>query len=174
MLTPSEIRGHIETDLGDNELQRLIDAETEAIEKHAGGTGMVTDHLEAFGQRRISLMRDASSIDQVRVRVHPDYDEETLGADDYRFHPPRTLVRLSGSAEPGTTWRGHVEVDYTPVADDSLRETVLIHLVQLSLEYRGLDSEAVGGGDRSVTLPDYEKERHRILSRLDGRKATIA
>jgi len=171
-VTPAELREHIETDLSDGALQLLIDAEQEAIDKRAGPAASESDLMQAFGARELRLTRDASSIDGVKTRYSADDDQVTLSANDYRLEDKRTLVRLSTGDNPETRWIGKIEVAYTPETDAALRERVLIDLVKVAIEFKGIGFENVGSTSRS--FGDHEAMRQRILRQLDGRRAILA
>ena len=67
----------------------------------------------------------------------------------------------------GVTWGAVVAVTYTPVDDTSLRTSVLLDLIRLTLDYRGLQSESVAGED-SYTAGDFEARRQALYRRLRG------
>ena len=73
-------------------------------------------------------------------------------------HGGRTIFRADA---PFMT---NVQITYTPIADNPRRIAVLIDLVKLEIQYRGLNTERVGS--YSVTYMDHDKERQRILTRL--------
>lgn len=171
-MTPGELRQHVETDLSDGALQLLIAAEQEAIDKHAGASASQVDRFSAFGAREIMLTRDASAVDSVRTRYHPDDDQVALSANDYRLEPPRTLVRLSEGDNPETRWVGKLEVTYTPVVNANLRDHVLVQLVKVAIQFQGLTFENVGNASRS--FGDHQAMRQKILRQLDGRRAILA
>lgn len=171
-MSPDQLRQHIETDLSDEALALLIDAEREAINKHAGSSDSQTDRMHAFGARELMLTRDAAAVESVKLRYSADDDELELADNDYRLEPPRTLVRLSGGPNGDFRWIGKIEINYFPVADYALRERVLVDLVKLAIEFKGLDEETVGSTER--TFADYEASRRAVLSQLDGRRSILA
>lgn len=171
-LTVPDLRDHVETDLDDAALARLMASEEEAIVEHAGSATSETQYMDALGHREIRLRRDAASITEAATRIHPDEDETVLSANDYRLEPPRTLVRLGDGDNGDSGWRGRVRVVYVPAVDADLRDRVLIDLVKLSVEYRGLESERAG--DVSQQFGDYTERRRQVLSQLDGRRSIVA
>lgn len=171
-MTPAELRDYIETDLTDGALQLLIDAEQEAIDRRAGAAGSQIDRFSCFGAREIQLTRDASAITSVKTRYSADDAQVSLAANDYRLEKPRTLVRLSTGDNPETRWIGKIEATYTPVVDTNLRERVLVDLVKVAIEFKGVGFENVGSTSKS--FGDHEAMRQRILRQLDGRRAILA
>jgi hypothetical protein len=171
-LSVAQLREHVETDLSEDALARIKAAEDEAIVTRAGSASSETEYMDALGHREIRLRRDAASITTAATRAHPDEDEVELAADDYRFEPPRTLVRLGNGTNGASGWLGRVRIVYVPDVDASLRDRVLIDLVKLAIEYRGLKAESAG--DTSQTHAEYTAERERVLSQLDGRRSLLA
>ena len=74
------------------------------------------------------------------------------------------LERLSNGSHPRADWGERVELTYTPVDTDPQRRMAIIRLVQLGLQYSGLQSESVG--PYSAQSLDYSKEREAILKQL--------
>lgn len=171
-INPVILRQHVETDLDDDALQRVIDAEVEAVDLHAGDAASQTQVQTALGARIIRLRRDAASISTVTTRAHPDDDPVTLSADDYRLEGARDLVRLGSGTNPDSGWRGRVVVTFVPIVDADLRDRVVIDLAKLALEHRGIDSERAG--DTAQDFGDYSAGRRKILAQLDGRRALLA
>lgn len=171
-MTPAELREHVETDLSDDALTRILAAEEAAIVQRAGSASSETQYMTCYGTRELRLRRDAASITEIGVRAHADEDETALAADDYRLEPPRTLVRLGGGTNGASGWIGKVRVLYVPTTDTELRERVLVDLCRLAVENRGLESERAG--DTSQSFADYQRERNRLLDQLMGRVAPFA
>ena len=83
---------------------------------------------------------------------------DAYASDGYELaYNGRAIVR-------GGYWPRTVTVAYAPVAENDRRTQALIDLVQLELQYRGLQSERTGS--YQATFRDHEKERKRILARL--------
>ncbi|MEP3258751.1 MAG: hypothetical protein ABJO06_14560, partial [Roseibium sp.] len=101
------------TDLGDAELQAMIDAIEADLTARLGATGEITvdlgdptDPASAFRQT-LHLARALDADETITVvELHPgntgsDDDELTLAADDFRvLHGGRTLQRLTGGTHP--------------------------------------------------------------------------
>lgn len=173
ILTADEVREHIETDLVDDALQRIIDAADAEIIRKLGALDSQTDVLQG-GSRYLHLSRKASAITAVSER----YNIEMLGltvvplaADDYRLLADgRRIERLQAGTNGASCWQGEVEIESTP-ADAGLaeRKALLVKLVQLDLQYSGLDSQSVG----DVTVKqksDLMAERAALFGQLGHRR----
>lgn len=166
LVTKAEVREHIETDLGDDALDRLIDdADAEIIRMHGEHTTQTEQLLG--GNVFLILSRPASSITTVTEILKgtlPD-SETTLSADDYDLWPDgRRLERLGDGTNQRETWGDVIEITYTPTDETAQRTRAEIDLVKLAIEYKGLNSEGIG--DHKVSFVDYEDERSKILQRL--------
>lgn len=173
LLTTAEIKTHIETDLPEAALQRLIDdAEALIVEKYGANhsTTPLTLQMDG-GERKLFLSRRAASISAVR-EYDADDETTTLETNDYRFRKGQYLERLSTGTNPMDYWGTIVEVDIIPVNDTARRKRVLIDLVQLAIRYNAVHSEKVG--DYSVTNVDYQVEREKLLKSLSYWKGSIA
>jgi hypothetical protein len=164
LLTVAQVRAHVETDLADEALERLIDdADAEIIDR-AGAVDEQTDEMHGVElATALCLSRRASEITEVVETVSED--ETTLAADDYSLRAGGLFLdRLSTGTNGRSTWGDSVVVTYTPVDRTARRTRVLIDLVKLSVQYNALRSESVG--DYSATSAEYETERERLLGRL--------
>lgn len=169
ILTIAQLREHIETSLGDDALQRLLNAAEEAIVARAGAPG-ARAILTGGGYRFISLPRPASAISSI---TETRYDTTTtLAVDDYDLLPDGYLIeRLTTGTNPRSTWYGTVEVTFTPVADTATREMVQVDLCKLDI--------AANPHMRSLTIGSWTEqyandaqwneadEREAILARLN-------
>jgi hypothetical protein len=168
LLTVSELREHVDTDLGDTALARLLaDADAEIVRRYGAH---VADIVEVFtpppGSTTIHLSRDLSAVDSI-VEVRDDGIGEatlTLDTDDYSLLRPRTIRRLTGGSYSATSWAPIVTVTYAPVADDARRTLVTVDLVKLAVQYQAASSVTVG--DVSISHADYARERENLLRRL--------
>lgn len=155
--TTTELREHVETDVSDAALQRLIDAEYSALIKTFGAEETQVDHL-AGDVDRIHLTRISQSITSV-VERNASGLETTLSADDYRAEMGgKALRRLSDGKNPGSCWAAQVRVTYA--SDDDYLMTV-VELVRLRLQYKALQSER--SGDHSETAVDFQTERQKLM-----------
>lgn len=168
-VTADIIHEHIETDLGDDAIDRLIDDAVAAIDERVGTTAEQTVTLRG-GDRYIFLpqpITDAADISEI-VERH-GASEFTLDTDDWRWIGGRQVERLGSNDSP--TWWGWVSgfacdivVTYTPRADGDRRDRVTIDLVRLALQHNALGSERAG--DYSSSSVEYQRERERIISEL--------
>jgi hypothetical protein len=154
-LTIAIVRTHIETDLTDDAVQRLIDA----AEEDLGSEAAVIEYSSGLGRKIIFLRRAASVIST--VVEHASDGDVTLAASDYRLLDARMLERLSTGTNPSSNWDEKVTVTYVP-NDLNRRTQASLDLVRLSAERRGVGSE--GSGDYRFTGLDCEAERKRILA----------
>lgn len=162
LLTPAEIRKHIETDLEDVPLQRLLDdADRDIVAKYGPHTGNITELVVGEGNL-LFLSQVPSAI--VSVTETRDDADQLLGATDYRTWYGRVLERIATGAFAATTWGERVVVVYTPVDDQARRKRIEIDLVRLAIEYDAQKSSS--DGDHSESDVDYEDERQRILGSL--------
>lgn len=164
LLTVAQARAHVETDLTDEALQRLVDdAELEIIE-YAGEADEQVDETRN-AQLSTCLLLSRKAVEVIAVVEEIGGDETTLAADDYRLrNGGHEIERLGDGTNPRTTWGETVTVSYVPADRAARRVRVMIDLVKLAVRYSGAKSESIG--DFSSTSMDYEEERSRLLSRL--------
>jgi len=154
-LTIAIVREHIETDLVDDALQRLIDA----AEEDLGSETAVPEQFIGLGRRILFLRRPASSISS--VVEHASDGDVTLAASDYKLFSDKMLERLTAGTNPASCWEEKVTVTYVP-NDLKRRTQAALDLVRLSAERRAVSSE--GSGDYRMTAPDWEAERKKVLA----------
>lgn len=143
ILTVGEFREHVESTLGNDAIQRLLDAAEAAIVAFAGAPGSAIEVIDG-GYRRIVLSRPASAITTVVERYGST--DTTLAADDYRLRGGGyVLERILYGTNPRSTWRQLVTVTYTPVDDADLRVAVQLALVRLLINQNpGVTQEQIG------------------------------
>lgn len=167
-MTIAELRAHIETDLTDEALGRLLDdAEAEIVSQY----GEIATQVDTFEEQclatAIFLSRKAVTITTVteELKGGDEYDETVLSANDYKLrYENRQLERLADGDNPRRTWGDVVTVVYVPEDETSQRIRITIDLVRLAVQYNAAKSESIG--DYKITSVDYEKERAEILSRF--------
>jgi len=164
LLAAADIRTHVDTDLVDAALTRLIDDADAEIISFAGAIASQVEEVHGCAlHESLTLSRRGSAVTTVVETV--DDTATTLAADDYSLRADGlTLDRLATGTNARETWGDSVVVTYTPVDQTARRKRVLIDLVRLAVEHKALASESVG--DYSATSVEYERERTRILSRL--------
>lgn len=157
-LTVAQVLEHVETDLTDDAIQRLIDDADKHIERVVGPTTR-TEVKDPSGQKTLFTTYPISAITSIKERRTLEAEQITLTVtDDYRKVDEFRIVRV------GLTWGKEVEIVYTVSREQAEMDRVLIDLVKLAVQYEGIESEEKG--DYSADFLDYEKERGRILARL--------
>lgn len=171
-LTVDDLRGHVESSLGDDELGLLLDAAYESID-HAIGAGGSDDYpatiteLLTTGGDLLMLSRPASAILSVTEGAATPTD---LVDDDYQLIGDQMVRRLRDGTNSATRWRGRVQVTYTAMPDESRRDAAAIALVKLDESHApGVMSERLG--DHAITYGQqgskgYAEERAAILASL--------
>ena len=168
LVTVAILREHLETDIIDASVQRLIDdAESEIDEQH----GELLTHTDEFhGEvtaNAVFLSRIATAITTVteEIKSGGEYTATVLALDDYELKfRGRQLRRLVTGTNPRSRWGDTVTVVYTPQDDTNRRMRVAIDLVKLAVAFNGLDSEKIG--DYAAQQTKYGVRRQEILNRL--------
>jgi len=167
LITTDELREHVETDLAEEALQRVIDANEKEIVRKFGAHTTQVDYVEPGRSDCLFLSRAPSEITEV-VERWGDTDT-TLSADDYELVANwRRLNRLSTGTNPTSYWGELVKVTYTPADRNDERKLVLVDLCKLELEYTGNVADVVG--DVKTTKKELRKARTEVLSRLSTRR----
>lgn len=154
-LSVSEVRGHVATQLGDDELGRLVASAYSSIAEYAPDP--MREFITGYGDL-LMLSRPAGSVTAIVERG------ATVDADDYELIGSHTVRRLC------RRWRGRIDVTYALALTDADRDRVALALVQLDLNYRpGVTGERLG--DWQVTLAansvfNYKIEREAVLESL--------
>ena len=168
LLTAAILREHLQTDIIDASVTRLIaDAESEIDEQHGQ---LITQTDEFHGEvtaNALFLTRIATVITTVteEIKSGGTYTATVLAADDYELKfRGRQLRRLVDGTNPRSRWGDTVTVIYTPQDDTNRRMRVAIDLVKLAVAFNGLDSEKIG--DYAVQQTKYDLRRQEILNRL--------
>lgn len=168
IITVPALKEHIETDLGEAALQRLIDDADQAVVDRYGVHGSATDTLTEEvdgGERFVFLRRSAASISSV-TEYTTGTTNRTLAAGDYRLRfGGRALERLTTGDTPASVWGYRVDVAYLVATDENVRRRrVVIDLVKLAMKYDALKSEQAG--DYRSQSVDYQDERERLITEL--------
>ncbi len=169
MSTLTRVQERIETDLKGTELQSMIDEVVAEIERRFGPEASIIVFLD--GDRKyLSLIREANTITSIVEILGTD--ETTIETDDYRvLDGGRTLERLGDGTNGRLLWERLVKVTYTPASKAEEREEVVILVVQLGVEYKGLRSEK--SGDYTVTFADYKADREALIGGLTPRRGVL-
>jgi len=166
------VKERIETDLSDDELTLMLnEANQDVINRygpHADPDAPITVTVDASRRRALDIVRPIDTAYPVVITESVHDELELLADGDYRvLNGGRTLQRIGGAFGNGQ-WGDLVDVAYVPVADGNQRQEVIIGLVQLEAERRGVKSHKAG--DLSVEAVDYVGERERLLQSLAPRR----
>jgi hypothetical protein len=160
LVTVTEARALVQTDLSDEDLQDVIDrveAEITArigAPQDEGGTVQITKRLQG-GTENVYLPIEIGEV------VSVVEDGVTLIADEYRAWAGGVLERL-----PGGRWGQLVVVTFKPADDRLQRKTVIIDLVRLDVNRTAMEHESIAGEYAYDAPANWEAERRRILKRL--------
>lgn len=140
LLTLAQVRENIESDLGDDAMNRLIDASDAEIIRKLGPLATQPETHEG-GSRYIHLARAASAIVSVSERYNTlgaGYTTLNLSSNDYRLLPDgRKVERLSDGTNGADRFQGEVSIVTTPLDTTAERVNLLLKLVTLELNYTG-------------------------------------
>jgi hypothetical protein len=171
LLTVAQLHEHVETDLPDAALQRILDAEEAEIILRHGAHATASEMLPGGGEWLV-LTRAAASITSITETV--DDVSTVLAADDYLAWDGSRLQRLDTGTNARSCWGERVTAVYIPLSQVAQRTLVLIQLCKLAIVYNGLKTESVGQGDHSETAMDYNAERAALLRSLSPRGFVFA
>ncbi len=143
ILTVDQLREHIETDLGDDALQRLADGAEGTIIASVGSLTARVDVLEGL-DRAIYATASVSSVTSIKERDFDSDDQVTLSTDDWRREYGKRFIRLQDGSNSRFEWARHVELTYVPDIDTGILQTVQIALVKLGVVYSGAERETDG------------------------------
>jgi len=174
LITPAQAREHIESDLIDSAMQRLIDdADALIVERFGPHTGQTTDTIFRDMQTDdlLFLKRPLTGSPVSVTEWINDFSSIVLDPTDYRIlYGGRALQRLINGVTGRSTWGARVVVVFNPLDELAKRTRVEIDLVRLAAQYNGLSREQVGDY-MSISKDEYQGERDKIL---DGLAPAIA
>ena len=158
LISVADLRGEVETDKSDAEIQRLIDAIDAIITRRFGiHSGMISQEILEHGDRIAWLKRPPVSISSVK-EFHDwerPSDARTVGASDYSIEG-RELHR--------DYWDDFVIASYQ-VNDEARRKSVILQWLTLRIQYDGLRSSRTGPLSR--VSRDFALEEEKLLSTLE-------
>lgn len=155
LATLAEVRTHVESDLSDEALERLVDSADADIVKSAGAhDGERTVDING-GYQDLLLPAPANTIASVSESEYFG-DAETVASSEYTTLYGGRVLRKDG------IWKSKVSVTYTPVSTNAKRKEVLMQLVALAADYTPALFHADGA--YSQTSRDYAKEKRRLLT----------
>ena len=175
IITVADLREHVETDLPEAAIQRLIDEADQLVVESYGAHGPATqtDDLRSdVGMTLIFPQRPVDSVTTV-TEFTSATTSKVLDPTDYTVgHGGKSLERLTTGPNPSLSWGYKVLVAYViATTENPRRRGAVIDLVRLATVHTGLHSERAG--DYSATSVDYETERGKILSRLGGLNVSV-
>ena len=165
LVSTTMLQENVQTTLSDSALEHLIDDADEAVVRYCGphNQDAPVDEILTGGSIRLFPNRAVESIEKTTETVGAISTD--LSPDDYRsWYGGRMLERLSVGPHPRPYWGDRVLLRYTPVSTDDQRRMAIIRLVQLGIQYTGIQSERVG--PYSAQSLDYTRERDAILKQL--------
>jgi hypothetical protein len=169
ILTVAAYREHATSTLGDDAIQRLLDASEADIVRRAGAADAAVEVADGRG-RFITLSRQAASITSI-TETDRGGTITTLAADDYLLYPSGTVIeRLSSGTNYRSHWYSRVTVTYVPMDDEAIRVGVQLDLINLAQNYQpGLTSTTIGSWTEQYAQAarSNRDEFESILARLD-------
>lgn len=170
ILTVDEVREHVETDIGDLALGRLIDAaDQEIIDR----LGVLASHTEVLAGDRLTMLplaRRAASITSAVEQIE-DTDYALVASDYELMDDGYRIRRKQGTGEPATFWRGIVTIVYVPyggaAGELAARKKLLADLVRLDAVYEAIASKKIGDVDH--TALNHTDERNALFSSMLNR-----
>ena len=176
IITVADLREHVETDLPESAIQRLIDDADQFVVDTYGAHGPATQTDDLYVDSGSEYVFPTRPVDAITTVT--EYTSETtskvLDPTDYRLgHGSQSLLRLRNGSNPAVGWGYRVVVAYViATTENPQRRGVVIDLVSLSINHSsGLRSERAG--DYSVSYGDSADERNKILRRLGGVRVSI-
>lgn len=171
LLTPADLREHIQTSLVDTALQRLIDGAEMDILQQAGPLGVLEDRRRGGGTL-LFLSRPVGTLTSVVERYGDPLGltDITLDATDYTLMPDkRTLRREWIGTHRVDRWADDVIVTYTVLDETADRQRALINLVKLEIAYQpGLTAQSIGTWMEQYRNVNYVDERAQIFASLNS------
>lgn len=169
-LTVAELRQHVESDLGDPALQRLLSDAYSVVRERAGSTDPVTSRYVGNGDSVIWLGGRVAAVPLTSVTENGTVLVEGTS---YRvLYEGRGIERIDPVTLRARAWGADVTVVYNRADDDARRKRVVIDLCKLALQFDGTQSNSVG--DWSQTNPEYQRAREQVLRGLVASPFTFA
>ena len=171
LLSATELREHIETDLEDSALDRYNDdADSDVILRY----GPVATESQVFDINPndypfgrdvfLNLKRKAASITSITEQVLNE-TPVVLDATDYQLLEGSRIERLDTGVNARNLWGQRVTVTYAPVDTTAKRKGVIIALVKLDVNYDGFGEER--SGDHWAKTENYNADREAVFKRLE-------
>lgn len=161
LTTVAEVRALVSTGMSDANLQTVIDrieaeitAKVGAPQTDAYDTSIVKT-LRGEGEN-LFLPTEIYSVTSIVE------DTASLAGTEYQVWNGGVIERLP----LGARWGDRVVVTYKPADDRSLRKSVVIDLVRLTLNQTGLKSESIGGEYSYTAFENWDAEFRKAMKRL--------
>jgi hypothetical protein len=172
-VTIADVAERVDTDLGDDALQRILDAAETSVERSAGNANAETEQVDASNSAKLTVSRLSTSITSVTERTRHSSDAVTLSANDYRKIGNITFLRLGSGDNPASFWGKEVTVVYVPEVDLQLRDRVTLDLCMMDIELRAFDREKKGS-DWEGEQKDHKARRRALLAQIrEGRSQIL-
>lgn len=177
LLTLAQMREHVETDLVDAAMQRLIDGADAEIVSRFGEHVTQDDTLDGevefiYPTRAVTGTPTITEIDDNDI-FNGDPVETLLVAADFKIRQNgRQIERLNSGPNPRQVWTSRVNITYVPKADTEKRILATINLVRHEVVYNVQISEGIG--DQKTTQREYNKEKQAILETLAAGQTRFA
>lgn len=164
LISVPEMRSHVESDLDDKALERLVDAADAEVIRAAGPHD---------GEQTVTLLHQTGSLvwlprPATSIKLLKEAQDEQAIVTVAELLPHTYMFTVGGRAirRINGYWLPIVQVTYTPVPDNSRRVQALIDLVKLEVQYSGLSSEGVGTYRGQGGPAWWNSEKQRILRGL--------
>jgi hypothetical protein len=164
-VTVDDVREDTPNDRTDAALQRILDANLEAIDRSAGKADVATQAGDASGSEWFFLDRLSTSITTVTERRRHTSDAVTLSADDFRKVGDRKFLRLTDGTNPASFWGKEVVFTYVPEVDADMRDLVTLQLCKMDLAFQAFDREK-SGADWEGEQKDYKSRRRGLFRQI--------
>jgi len=181
LITPAVYREHDPgCSLGDDALQRLIDANEDRMVRLVGPHSRVGSPVTTVIPDVYSAYLHLSQPIGILSLAEESFDEgsswTSLTASDYELQNGGLTVHRLGA----TRWGYRVRLTYIPLADLAERVVALLELVgadvSAGVTSGGIASESIGSWSQTFASGDYGRQaaKDRILSRLRHGSITFA
>lgn len=168
ILTLAQLREHLETDLTDPAVQRIIDADDAEIIRRLGAVATQAE-VRKGGEQYLTLARAAASITSIVERyaiAGTGYQDITLATNDYNLLADGYKIeRLFTGTNPNAVFLGIVTVNYVPKDTLAERIALLVRLVTLDITFDGRAAQSIGDV-RIQNLADHQAARAALFGAL--------
>lgn len=174
MLSLATIRKIVETDLDDTALGVIANAEYDDLIARYGGDDAITATLRGWHQDLVFFI-PIETVDEVEEVAHYGGVVTTTSVDtsDYLLlHGGRVLRRIGSGISPSWRWGEMVNITYTPISRDNLRNRVHCDLIKLALQHNGAREEWFGDY-RMKFGASYHTTREQLMRQMAPNRGMI-